>query len=169
MDIQRLKVYQAEQFVAKILEQAKKTNTYTLKVAGKNLILPREKYFTTLGQITDYVNYQVLNDPQVVYRYGLRDYLKIRKRKGNMAAHFEIKNGEPCLAFPINELTTSWAQRELVILHEVTHYLLMEQTSNHDSWFVKTFGELVQIMLGDEVYFLFKYAFEQNGVATDFT
>lgn len=163
-DLQKNLVYNAEQFVERILQHSQSINNQVVKLGEQKLILFPEKNFKSLTEVDAYVNNHVLKNIYVVAKFGLLADIPIRRRKGNSAAHFEVVNGSPGIAIPFNQGESNWANKELVILHEVAHYLIYKKTLKHDSLFVGVFCWLVGKIMGDDTGELLRNTMQQNGV-----
>ena len=87
--------------------------------------------------------------------------LTVRPRRGLTAAHYERDDDGATIAVP--ERRTSWALRELVVLHEVAHHLC-DADPPHGPEFVATFCELAEAVMGPEVAHVLRVVYAKEGV-----
>jgi putative metallohydrolase (TIGR04338 family) len=155
-DVDRVKVYRAEQQVASALS----TSSGNFDFFGSKLYVQPETTFEAIEQIQCYVetvlsNYSKRTDRQIVG-------VKVRQRKGNQEAHYEFDT--KTIAIPT---TANWAMRELVILHEVAHHITWQTSSRvaaHGAEFLQTYLELVAAELSAETNLLLRAAFDAQGL-----
>lgn len=149
-DSQQAKVYGAEQMVRKIIDRSAPGQPVHLH--GSTLTLPPEVKFGSLEATQAYVD-RVLGPGQV----------KVRERKGNTKAHYEPFTAT--IAVPAPERGRHWAQREIVILHEIAHHLTRTTRPAHGPEFCAEFLRLVHEYMGPEIHLLLLDALHQNGVS----
>jgi putative metallohydrolase (TIGR04338 family) len=77
------------------------------------------------------------------------------------AAHYEWTPAAAVIAVP--ERQTTWALRELVVLHELAHHVAQADPP-HGPEFVATFGELAEAVMGAEVGYLLRVVYAKEGV-----
>jgi putative metallohydrolase (TIGR04338 family) len=159
-DIQRSKVYAAEEFVRTLFDRAAEHANPVVDFFGTQLTLPPEARFASLDSVRRYVG-QVLVLPAVVARWGPVAPLGVRPRRGLHAAHYERGADGAVIAVP--DTPGTWALRELVVLHEIAHHLSAAQPP-HGPEFVTTFCELTQAVMGPEVEHVLRVVYAKEGV-----
>lgn len=159
-DVQRSKVYAAEQFVRVLFDRAAEHGSPAIDFFGTPLTLPPEGRFGSLESVRRYVD-SVLEQVAVTARWPDARPLAVRARRGVTAAHYEDRDGAATIAVP--ERHARWALRELVVLHEIAHHLCDAQPP-HGPQFVGTFGELAGIVMGPEVEHILRVAYAKEGV-----
>jgi putative metallohydrolase (TIGR04338 family) len=87
--------------------------------------------------------------------------LVVRARRGVTAAHYERRDAVATIAVP--DRTSSWALRELVVLHEIAHHLC-DAEPPHGPRFVATFCELAGVVMGREVEHVLRVVYVKEGV-----
>ena len=87
--------------------------------------------------------------------------LTTRGRRGLTAAHYEVAGGVATIAVP--ERRTTWALRELVVLHEIAHHVCRCEPA-HGPEFVATFTELAGLVMGPEVGHVLRVVYAKEGV-----
>ncbi len=87
--------------------------------------------------------------------------LAVRPRRGVTAAHYERAGDGAGIAVP--EGRTTWALRELVVLHEIAHHLCAAEPP-HGPEFVATFCELAAVVMGPEVAHVLRVVYAKEGV-----
>ncbi|MHA3024533.1 TIGR04338 family metallohydrolase [Mycobacterium sp. BMJ-28] len=125
---------------------------------GTALTLPPEGRFGSLDAVRRYVE-QVLALPAVRQRWPHAGPVAVRARRGLTAAHYDADTST--MAVP--ERHTTWALRELVVLHELAHHLCTEGAP-HGSEFVTTFGDLAGAVMGPEVQHVLRVVYAKEGV-----
>ncbi|PRC61415.1 TIGR04338 family metallohydrolase, partial [Mycobacterium sp. ITM-2017-0098] len=63
----------------------------------------------------------------------------------------------------VPEVRSTWALRELVVLHEIAHHL-SDTDPPHGPDFVATFCELAAAVMGAEVAFVLRMVYAKEGV-----
>ena len=159
-DTQRAKVYAAEEFVRTLFDRAGERGNRAVEFFGTNLTLPPEARFSSVETVQRYVD-DVLALGSVRERWPAAAPLTVRTRRGLTAAHYERDGGGATIAVP--ERRTSWALRELVVLHEVAHHLC-DVDPPHGPEFVATFCELAQAVMGPEVAHVLRVVYAKEGV-----
>jgi putative metallohydrolase (TIGR04338 family) len=159
-DTQRAKVYAAEEFVRTLFDRAGERGNRAIEFFGTNLTLPPEARFSSVETVQRYVD-DVLALRSVRERWPGAAPLTVRPRRGLTAAHYERDDEEATIAVP--ERRTSWALRELVVLHEVAHHLC-DADPPHGPEFVATFCELAQAVMGPEVAHVLRVVYAKEGV-----
>jgi putative metallohydrolase (TIGR04338 family) len=159
-DTQRSKVYAAEEFVRTLFDRAGEHGNRVIEFFGANLTLPPEARFSSVESVQRYVD-DVLALASVRARWPDAASLAVRPRRGLTAAHYERDDDVAVIAVP--ERRTTWALRELVVLHEVAHHLC-DTDPPHGPEFVATFCELAQAVMGPEVAHVLRVVYAKEGV-----
>ena len=159
-DIQRSKVYAAEEFVRTLFDRAAEHGNRSVAFFGANLTLPPEARFASVETVQRYVG-DVLALGSVRARWPDAPSLTVRPRRGVTAAHYERDDDAAAIAVP--ERRTTWALRELVVLHEIAHHLC-DADPPHGPEFVTTFCELAEAVMGPEVAHVLRVVYAKEGV-----
>jgi len=159
-DAQRSKVYAAEEFVRTLFDRAGEHGNRAIEFFGTNLTLPPEARFSSVETVQRYVD-DVLALGSVRARWPDAASLAVRPRRGLTAAHYGRDDDVAVIAVP--ERRTTWALRELVVLHEVAHHLC-DTDPPHGPEFVATFCELAQAVMGPEVAHVLRVVYAKEGV-----
>lgn len=159
-DSQRAKVYAAEEFVRTLFDRAAEHGNRVVDFFGTQLTLPPEGRFATVESVRRYVN-DVLAMPAVRESWPGVGVLAVRPRRGVTAAHYERAGDDACIAVP--EGRTTWALRELVVLHEIAHHLCSAEPP-HGPEFVAAFCELAGTVMGPEVAHVLRVVYAKGGV-----
>jgi putative metallohydrolase (TIGR04338 family) len=160
-DMQVSKVYDAELFVRGIIESLAKTDVRTFDFYGSSLLVPAERKFGDLDGVQRYVDAVLaLNWVKADYARAERP-ITIRARKGSRFAHYEPWGA--VIAVPPHVNGTSWAMREIVIIHEIAHHLTRSAQS-HGAEFTRTMLHLVTELIGPEVGLLLTDSYTRHGV-----
>ena len=159
-DSQRAKVYAAEEFVRTLFDRAGEHGNRTIEFFGTNLTLPPEARFSSVESVQRYVD-DVLALGFVRGRWPNVGGLTARSRRGLTAAHYERDADGAAIAVP--QRRTTWALRELVVLHEIAHHLC-DVDPPHGPEFVATFCELAEAVMGPEVAHVLRVVYAKEGV-----
>ena len=159
-DAQRSKVYAAEKFVRKLFDRVDSHASRALDFFGTSVTLPPEGRFGSVDAVQRYVN-DVLAHPAVHARWPSASPVLVRGRRGEAAAHYEWTPDSATIAVPDRQ--TTWALRELVVLHELAHHL-SQADPPHGSEFVATFCELASAVMGAEVGYVLRVVYAKEGV-----
>ena len=159
-DTQRSRVYAAEEFVRTLFDRAAEHGNRSVAFFGTNLTLPPEARFASVETVQRYVD-DVLALRSVRARWPDAPSLTARPRRGVTAAHYERDHDGAAIAVP--ERRTTWALRELVVLHEVAHHLC-DADPPHGPEFVATFCELAEAVMGPEVAHVLRVVYAKEGV-----
>lgn len=159
-DGQRAKVYAAEQFVRTLFDRVHEHGNGTVEFFGANVTLPPEARFASVESVQRYVD-DVLRLPSVRERWPDAEALTVRARRGATAAHYEHDEHRATIAVP--ERQTTWALRELVVLHEIAHHLCRTEPP-HGPEFVAAFCELAGTVMGPEVAHVLRVIYAKEGV-----
>lgn len=153
-DTQRAKVYAAEEFVRTLFDRAAEHGNRVVEFFGTQLTLPPEGRFATVAAVQRYVD-------DVLAHVGADRPLTVRARRGATAAHYERTDDGATIAVP--DSRTSWALRELVVLHEIAHHL-SDVDPPHGPEFVASFCELAEAVMGPEVAHVLRVVYAKEGV-----
>ncbi|GAC1527439.1 MAG: TIGR04338 family metallohydrolase [Marmoricola sp.] len=158
-DIQRAKVYAAEDLVARILDHTGVVAAQ-IELHGSTLVLEQERRFGTLEAVQAYVT-AVQGQPWYRQRYPNIAPLTVRHRRGNHAAHYDPAQHEIAVHYS-ERAGAAWSLREMIILHEMAH--AATDGVSHDPRFAAEFIKHVRQVIGESVAFLLRDAMYQNGV-----
>lgn len=153
-DTQRAKVYAAEELVRTLFDRAAEHGNNVVEFFGTQLTLPPEGRFATVTAVQRYVD-------EVLAHVGADRPLTVRARRGATAAHYERSDDAAAIAVP--DRRSTWALRELVVLHEIAHHLSDAQPP-HGPEFVATFCELAEAVMGPEVAHVLRVVYAKEGV-----
>jgi putative metallohydrolase (TIGR04338 family) len=153
-DTQRAKVYAAEEFVRTLFDRAAEHGNRVVDFFGTQLTLPPEGRFATVTAVQRYVD-------DVLAHVSVDRPLTVRARRGATAAHYERFDDGATIAVP--DRRTSWALRELVVLHEIAHHL-SDVDPPHGPEFVATYCELADAVMGPEVGHVLRVVYAKEGV-----
>jgi putative metallohydrolase (TIGR04338 family) len=159
-DGQRARVYAAEQFVRTLFDRVYEHGNGTVEFFGANITLPPEARFASVDSVQRYVD-DVLGHPSVRKRWPAAEPLTVRGRRGVTAAHYEYDGNLATIAVP--DRRTTWALRELVVLHEIAHHVCRAEPA-HGPEFVATFCELTDAVMGPEVGHVLRVVYAKEGV-----
>jgi putative metallohydrolase (TIGR04338 family) len=157
-DVQRGKVYAAEEFVRTLFDRAAERGSRAVEFFGTQLTLPPEARFSSVGSVQRYVD-DVLALPGVRQRWPAAP-LRVRPRRGAAAAHYENRDGDGVIAVPD---AGDWALRELVVLHEIAHHLCDARPA-HGQEFVATLVALTEMVMGAELGHVLRVVCAKEGV-----
>ncbi len=153
-DTQRAKVYAAEEFVRTLFDRAAEHGNRVVEFFGTRLTLPPEGRFASAPSVQRYVD-------DVLAHVGADRPLTVRPRRGATAAHYERSDDGATIAVP--DQRSTWALRELVVLHEIAHHL-SDAEPPHGPEFVATFCELAEAVMGPEVAHVLRVVYAKEGV-----
>lgn len=156
-DGQRAKVYAAEEFVRTLFDRAAEHGSGAIDFFGTALTLPPEARFASVESVRRYVD-DVLAMPAVRERWPGAGSVAVRSRRGQAAAHYESGT----IAVP--DRHSSWALRELVVLHEIAHHLA-NGGAPHGREFVGAMADLAGWVMGPEVQHVLRVVYSKEGVA----
>jgi putative metallohydrolase (TIGR04338 family) len=158
-DAQRSKVYAAEEFVRKLFDRVDSHASRALDFFGTSVTLPPEGRFGSVDAVQRYVD-DVLDHAAVRARWPQLSPVTVRGRRGETAAHYEWAPHSATIAVPDRQ--TTWALRELVVLHELAHHL-SQSDPPHGPDFVATFCELAAAVMGAEVGYVLRVVYAKEG------
>jgi putative metallohydrolase (TIGR04338 family) len=160
-DTQRAKVYAAEEFVRTLFDRAAEHGNHVVEFFGTQLTLPPEGRFASAPSVQRYVD-DVLAHPAVLARWPAVGALTVRARRGATAAHYERSEGHRA-TIAVPDRHSTWALRELVVLHEIAHHLC-DAEPPHGPEFVTTFCDLTEAVMGPEVAHVLRVVYAKEGV-----
>ncbi len=149
-DVQRSKVYRAEDAWADRLDAARR-GAVLATVGGSRLVLPAERRLGGLDAAGAYAA-AVLALPQVVATVGAVPPPTLRTRRGRARAHWEPPG---TIALPVPVHGEPWALRETVLLHELSHHVgeTTGRSRGHQAPFPALVLLLAEAALGAEAAF----------------
>jgi putative metallohydrolase (TIGR04338 family) len=107
----------------------------------------------------------VVSHPRVIEAFGVVAPVSVRARKGQLKAHYEAES--QVIAIPLD---TAWAARESVVLHELTHHIVMSSRGTddpaHGPRFTASMCTLVECTLGPEAALLLRATYSSLDLAT---
>ena len=164
-DTQRQRLYNAETQVGTQLDYAA-AGARMVHVAGSTLTLPLELRFGSWEAAVGYVD-AVRASAAFARRWpgAARAPVRVRRRAGNRAAHYEPPGTIALHAPPTG---TAWSLRELVVLHEVAHHAVHHDGAGdpgHGPEYATVLLALIGDVMGPEVALLLTTAFADHGVA----
>jgi putative metallohydrolase (TIGR04338 family) len=133
----------------------------SIRVAGSVLTVPPEQVFRDLAAVRRYAG-ELATAAPVAARWPQAAAVGFRSRRGAQRAHYD--RSTHVIALPLAERGGSWALRELVVLHELTHAVTAGADPPHGPDFAAAYLELVEIAAGAEAAFLLRHAFHHLGV-----
>lgn len=151
-DSQREKVYQAENRLCGIYDNAEQIGHRMVTLDGCDLTLPPEAKFGCIESIQRYVD-TVVGRGQVT----------VRERRGASVAHYEPWSHT--IAIPNGR--DRWACREIVVLHELAHHRTRSDHSGgvaaHGPEFVAALTQLLTDTMGPEVGLAYRVLCAHSG------
>lgn len=160
-DVQRTKVYAAEEFVRTLFDRAAEHGSRSVEFFGTQLTLPPEARFASIASVRRYVD-DVLAVPAVRCHWPAAAPLGVRARRGVTAAHYEHRDGAAVIAVPVAG-AADWAMRELVLLHEIAHHLCAASRA-HGPEFVATLPVLAAVVMGPELGHVLRVVYAKHDV-----
>lgn len=162
-DAGRSRVYAAEQSLHRLLDAADATGVRTVHLLGSSLELPVERRFASIASVQAYVDRVLaLNWVRASWAAAERP-VRVRARRGQDRAEYFAVLAE--IAVPLhrtaNGVSTAWALRELVVLHELAHHL---GGGGHGRPFRDCFLTLVTELVGPEAGLVLRAAFADQGL-----
>ena len=155
----RSTVYAAEDQWSEALNRGGKVDFH-----GSIIEVPVQRRFGELEAIATYVDW-VVSHPRVIEAFGVVAPVSVRARKGQLKAHYEADSR--VIAIPID---TAWAARESVVLHELTHHIVMSSHGTddpaHGPRFTSSMCTLVECTLGPEAALLLRATYSSLDLAT---
>lgn len=157
-DHQRSHLYETE-FMLRNMMKFATDNGSVIRVDGiGELTLPPEYRFGDLDSVQSYVD-RVLAIEGLHGDYpNLPERITVRQRKGLGKAHYSYSRGDGEMAVPMS----TWALREVVILHEIAHALAPGH--KHGGPFVAAYVDLVGRVMGPEVGLLAMVTYDRAGL-----
>lgn len=155
----RSAVYAAEDQWSEALNRGGKVDFH-----GSTIEIPVQRRFGELGAIQAYLD-AVVQLPEVVHAFGVLNPVTVRARKGQMKAHYEPE--DQVIAIPLD---ATWAARESVVLHELTHHIVMRGDRigepPHGARFTSSMCVLVECVLGPEAALMLRASYSALDLPT---
>ena len=158
-DTQRAKVYAAEEFVRTLFDRAAEHGNQVVEFFGTQLTLPPEGRFASVESVQRYVD-DVLARPLSGHAGPTRAADGAGPTRGHRRPLRASDDGARSRC-PTGAST--WALRELVVLHEIAHHLC-DAEPPHGPEFVATFCELAEAVMGPEVAHVLRVVYAKEGV-----
>lgn len=151
-DRHRQAVYQAEDQWSAVLDRGGHVDFF-----GSSINAPVQLRFGSLDDVQDYVDR--------VCRLRRLPFVHVRHRQGGTRAHYEDRVDGSVIAIPTN---LSWAMRESVVLHEISHHIgaTLHASTQHDRNFTSSMLSLAHEFLGHEAELLLRAGYQAAGVPT---
>ncbi|MFM8155864.1 MAG: TIGR04338 family metallohydrolase [Actinomycetes bacterium] len=131
---------------------------------GSIIEVPVQRRFGELGAIQAYLD-AVVQLPEVVQAFGSIGAVTVRARKGQTKAHYEPE--DQVIAIPLD---ATWAARESVVLHELTHHIVMSTCASdgpaHGARFTSSMCMLVECVLGPEAALMLRASYSALDLPT---
>jgi len=153
---QTKEVYRSEDLLCQIIDQQ---HVHPQLLIGNSMVLvPNDRKFQTVANIQSYVN--KVTDQQGVKAVTVVP--KLHRGKGRQLwAHYDPSAGE--IHIPMRA-KGKWAQREVVVLHELAHHLTWREPVGHGPKFAGKLLELIEEYIGLEAHFILRILYADNGV-----
>ena len=158
-------VYSAEDQWSAVLDRGGLVDFF-----GSRLTVPVQRRFGDVASVQRYCS-AVLGLEPVRTAYPRAGAVAVRERAGQSRAHYEVATAT--IAIPLRE---TWAGRETVVLHELTHHLLctaeggqgLDRTRRqwHGIAFRDALCRLAETVLGPPAALLLRAGYEEAGLRT---
>lgn len=159
-DYQRSRVYEAEHLIHRIVDRS--VDYPVVEVAGSRLTLPVERRFASIADVQRYVDKVLALDWVRGEWQRAAVPVIVAERVGTKKA--EYKRFASVMEVPVRGPRSTWALRELVILHELAHHLAEGIEIAHGPSFVDRLIALFGGIIGPEVAFLARVTMLDVGV-----
>lgn len=147
------RVYNAEFALRDIFSNC--TVSRTAVVHGTTVTLPDERRFGALETVQAYADAVI---DMVGHHYGVKPVKVIEGRKSlRRKAYWDWDR----IVLPKRDVT-SWAWREIVVLHELAHH--MTPGAGHNTEFCAAFVHLLKEIMGPEAGWLMTVLLADNGI-----
>lgn len=158
-DSQKSRVYNAEQKIRWLLDIAAETPERAVQMYGSTWYLEQDIRFTDIPSVQRYVD-AVLALDTVCERWSPCP-VTARARRGATKAHYCC--GE--IAVPPLEIGGRWALREIVVLHEISHHLMVRRSvvEGHGPEFCGAFVNLLGLVGKDQMSRLLEISLHEAG------
>ena len=133
-----------------------------IELAGSRLTLPIERKFGSIDAVQRYVDRVLALDWVTATWARSAVAVHVRERSGAAQAHYQRVGA--IMAVPGHQAGSSWALRELVILHELAHHLAGDNEIAHGGPFVDRLLTLVDGVIGPEAALLLRVTMLDVGV-----
>lgn len=159
-DYQRSRVYEGEHLIHRIFDRS--VDYPVVEVAGSRLTLPVERKFGAIEDVQRYV------DKVLALRWVQEAWARATVPV-KVSGHNDVKQAiyiriDSAMSVPAAQTRTTWAMRELVILHELAHHLADEVEISHGPGFVDRLITLYGGIIGPEAAFLTRVTMLDVGV-----
>lgn len=152
-DSQKSKVYASEHRLQAAIDMADQTGVRTFEACGSTFEIPVEYKFKSVEDVQHYCDRALatigFDGPTV----------KVVNAHANQSKAHHIAG---TIALP-DRAVESWAWREVVVLHELAHYIAPAGTQ-HGPDFCGVLIRLVTDIIGPEMGFLLRLTYLENGV-----
>lgn len=139
--------YAAEHQVCRLMDTAVEVEDWFIDFHGYRMELPQERKFADLASIQRYYE-QVVQLDKVQERFPGIVAPKVRERATMDHAHYSPL--EQAVYIPM-KWNGRWAQRELVVLHELAHHFTPVMCESHGAEFRGAYVFLVQAAMGQSM------------------
>lgn len=156
-DNEKEATYSVERELSTILLSPNPCAHVVADVFGSTLVLPTPRKFGDLDGVQRYVD--AVLDLHSIRSLNMRGRVKVRRRKGTRAAHYE--GWGAVIAVP--DHGTRWAMNELVILHEIAHHL--DDQPGHGPTFRGHYVNLLSVAMAPEVALFIRAGFDRRGLS----
>jgi putative metallohydrolase (TIGR04338 family) len=146
VDYGRSAVYAAEDQWSRQLDRGGVVNYF-----GSHLSLTQQQSFGSLEEAQAYLWWVSQQLKEVGWNV---EPPRVRARRGMMAAHYE--RATRTIALPVQ---VTWALREAVLLHELTHHIVDGQVPAHGAQYRSTMLKIVSLVMGEEAAALLSAAY----------
>lgn len=154
-DFQRQRNYTAEWATGDLIDMALKVPGRAVTFKGSTVVLNGEERFANIDEVEAYLT-RAMFHPGVVARFGARRVPRISERR-QKNAHYSLVDG---IVLPQGRM---WAFRELVVLHELAHYLA---PGGHGPEWADAFLYLIEQMMSAEIAWVHRVNMHESGVVT---
>jgi putative metallohydrolase (TIGR04338 family) len=156
-DSEKQRTYDGEHVVTRMLDLANQEDgPRQVSIDGVKLAVPVEYKFASVESIQQYVD-RVLACARVNWPHRQIRPIRVRARQGANKAHYEYGG---VIAIPMH--LSSWACRELVVLHEVAHHLTPGH--GHDVTFRRAMHTLARLIMAPEVGLILQMTWHNQGL-----
>lgn len=151
-DFQKSKVYASEHRLQGVIDTADQSGIRTFEACGSTFEIPVEYKFRSLPDVQDYCDRALTTTGWTGPAVTVRDA---------NARQFKAHHQAGVIYLP-DRTVESWAWREVVVLHELAHFISPAGAS-HGPEFCGALVRLVTEVIGPEMGFLLRLTYLQNG------
>lgn len=152
-DFQKSKVYAAEHLLQAVIDMADQTGVRTFEACSSTFEIPVEYKFASTADVQHYCDRALAT---LGWKGGPVRVLDAHKNQSK--AHHQAG----AIYLP-DSAVESWAWREVVVLHELAHFITREGAA-HGPEFCGALVRLVTDIIGPEMGFLLRLRYLENGV-----